>query len=65
MIRVISIDTGFLEVCESPESDANRCNGFGEGPRKSRQGVALLAPQFWKSASHQKVSQTSGIDDRE
>ena len=50
-----------LEVCECPESLADRSNGFGRvlgGKNRTKTG---LTPNFWKSASLQKVSQTDAL----
>ena len=55
------IGTRILEVCEYPESVADRSNGFGwvlGGKNRAKTG---FAPSSWKSASHQKVSQTDAL----
>ena len=56
--------TRILEVFECPESVADRSNGFGRvlgGINRAKQGKTGLAPNFWKSASLQKVSQTDAL----
>ena len=40
MIRLNSIGTRILEVCECPVSVEDKCDDFGEGLRKSKQGIA-------------------------
>ena len=55
------IGTRIPEVCECPESVADRSNGFGRvlgGINREKTG---LEPNSWKSASLQKVSQTDGL----
>ena len=50
-----------LEVCECPESIADRSNGFERvlgGKNRAKTG---LAPNSWKSASLLKVSQTEAL----
>ena len=55
------IGTRIPEVCECPESVADRSNGFGRilgGINRAKTG---LEPNSWKSASLQKVWQTDGL----
>ena len=55
------IGTRILEVCECPESVADRSNGFGRvlgGKNRAKTG---LAPNSWMFASLQKVSQTDAL----
>ena len=55
------IGTRILEVCECPESVADRSNGFGRvlgGKNRAKPG---LAPISRKSASLQKVSKTDAL----
>ena len=50
------IGTRIMEICECPESVADRSNGFGRvlgGKNRAKTG---LAPISWKSASLQKMS---------
>ena len=58
------IGTRILEVCECPESVADRSNGFGRvlgGINRAKQGKTGLAPNSWKSEGLQKVSQTDAL----
>ena len=55
------IGTRILEVCECPESVADRSNGFGRvlgGKNRAKTGTA---PNSWKSVILQKVSQTGAL----
>ena len=55
------IGTRIQEVCQCPESVADRSNGLGGvlgGKNRAKTG---LAPNSWKSASLQKVSQTNAL----
>ena len=55
------IGTRILEVCECPESVAEKSNVFGRilgGINREKTG---LAPNSWKSASLQKVSKTNAL----
>ena len=55
------IGTRILEVFECPESVADRSTGFRRvlgGKNRAKTG---LAPNSWKSASLQKVSQTDSL----
>ena len=55
------IGTRILEVCECPESVADRSNGFGRvlgGINRAKTG---LAPNSSKSPSVQKVPQTNAL----
>ena len=52
------IGTRTLEVCECPESVADRSNGFGRVLGGKDMAKTGWAPNSWKSASLQKVSQT-------
>ena len=55
------IGTRILEVCECPESVADRSNGFGRVLGCKNRAKTGLAPNSWKSASLQKVSQTDAL----
>ena len=50
-----------LEVCECQESVADRSNGFGRVLGSKNRTKTGLAPNSWKSASPQKVSQTDAL----
>ena len=55
------IGTRILEISECPESVVDRSNGFGRvlgGQNRAKTG---FAPNSWKSASLQKVSQTDAL----
>ena len=58
------IGTRLLEVCECPESVADRSNGFGRVLGSKIRANTGLAPSSWKSASLQKVSQTDALAQR-
>ena len=56
------IGTRILEVCECPESVADRSNGFGMvlgGINRAKEGKNWIGTNSWKSASFQKVPQTN------
>ena len=55
------IGTRLLEVCEYPESVADRSNGFGRVLGGKNWAKTVLASNSWKSASLQKVSQTDAL----
>ena len=55
------IGTRILEVCECPESVADRSNGFGRVLGGKHRAKIGLAPNSWKPASLQKVSQTDAL----
>ena len=55
------IGTRILEVCESPESVADRSNGFGRVQGGKNRAKTGLTTNSWKSASLQKVLQTDEL----
>ena len=58
------IGTKILEVCECPESVADRSNGFGMvlgGINRAKEGKNWIGTNSWKSASLQKVPQTNAL----
>ena len=61
---VHAIGTRILEVCECPESVADRSNGFGMvlgGINRAKDGKNWIGTNSWKSASLQKVPQTNAL----
>ena len=59
------IGTRILDVCECPESVADLSNGFGRVLGGINRAKAGFAPNSWKSASLQKVSQADAFARRE
>ena len=59
------IGTRILEVCECPESVADRLNGFGMVLGGIKEGKNWIGTNYWKSASLQKGPRTNALSFRD